>query len=613
MSIKEHKGNILVVDDTPANLRLLANFLTDQGYKARAVPNGTLALNAAKHEVPDLVLLDINMPGMNGYEVCRQLKLDEITQNVPVIFISALDELDDKIKAFTTGGVDYITKPIQFEEVLARVQTHLSVSRLQKETEVLVDQLSGLSLELKMAKDKADQANRAKSIFLAKMSHEIRTPLNAILGYTQIMHRASDLPERHGKSIETIHQSGEHLLGLINDILDISKIEAGEEELNEANFDLFGMTKRLGAMFELRCSQKDLTWKMTANVAKGSVCGDERKLRQVLINLLGNAVKFTPSGEVHLLVERREEEQVYFEVKDTGPGIPKEKQISIFELFHQEEAGLNQGGTGLGLAISQRQVGLMGSRIELDSTPGEGSTFSFTLKLSPGPELDSSHHITNWSGVEHLAEGQSVQALVVDDVATNLDILTQMLTEVGVAVEAAEDGKQALAMISKRMPDIIFMDIRMPVLDGPGALKRIFESFGPSSTVVIAVSALVFEHERQQYLELGFNGFLDKPMRAEQVYECLAENLGVTFEFQELIAGQEDARVDWKGVTLPPKIYADLISAAAQHSITELRRHIRSLEGLGEEEQQLAAYLTELSRQFDIGGIESVLAQINLE
>ncbi len=472
-------------------------------------------------------------------------------------------------------------------------------------------QLQRSNEELAKSRDAAETANRAKSVFLANMSHEIRTPMNAILGYTQIMEGASDLPEAHRRAVETIEQSGEHLLALINDILDISKIEVGREQLNPADFDLQGLVEGLGNMFEIRCGQKNLAWKLEADISTGHVHGDESKLRQVLINLLGNAVKFTSEGEVTLKVETRDEDQVYFEVRDTGPGIPEAKQEAIFEPFQQGDEGIRQGGTGLGLAISTRHVKMMGGKIELASASGAGARFTFTLRLPAAQKPVSEESTTDWSAVSHLAEGQTVRALIVDDVATNRDVLAHMLTKIGVSVQTAENGGEGLELIRRQMPDIVFLDIHMPSMDGPETLHYLFEEHGRNATVVIAVTASVFEHQQQGYLEAGFKGFLDKPLRAEKVYACLAEHLGVAYSFSEdEAAGEADAAQDWSNLTLPPELYENLVSAVVNHSITQLRRHMATLEELGGEIQPLAAHLRELAQAFDIDGVKAVLDEI---
>ena len=474
----------------------------------------------------------------------------------------------------------------------------------------MTDALQTHTEELSRASEAAEAANHAKSTFLANMSHEIRTPMNAILGFAQIVGNDPDLDDRHRKSVGTIRQSGEHLLKLINDILDISKIEAGHEQLNRSDFDLKVLVDALGDMFGMRCHQAGLVWELESEVPAGCVEGDEGKLRQVLINLVGNAVKFTETGTVKLKVGALGDNRYAFEVRDTGPGIPEEKQAAIFEPFQQEEEGLRQGGTGLGLAISMGHVEMMGGNIALESRLGEGSRFMFTLELPQGQTPMRSADTTDWSCVRHLADGQTLRALVVDDVKTNRELLEHMLTQIGVQVETAENGAEGLEQVGREMPDIVFLDIRMPVMDGPEMLKRMRREHGEEAAEVVAVTASVFDHQRQAYLDLGFAAFLSKPLESDQIYACLAELLGVKFDFAEAESNDVSAAAerDWTEVALPPDVYADLAAAVSSHSITGLRK---GLDRLKENAPDLAAHLGELASQFDMTGIKTVLDEIS--
>jgi len=505
-------------------------------------------------------------------------------------------------------------------------QEHRALIQLEAQNEAL-----GMAKkEAEISREEAEYANRAKSVFLANMSHEIRTPLNAILGYAQILGGDKTLASQHRKSIETIGQSGEHLLGLINDVLDISKIEAGREQLNVTDFDLNNMLDRLGRMFEMRCRQKNLSWKLQTYIPMGAVCGDEGKLRQVLINLLGNAVKFTKVGGVMLKVtdlnaqnNEAENHRFLFEIIDTGPGIDPEKLATIFEPFQQEKSGVLHGGTGLGLAISMRHVALMGETLQVESPVGEGAfvpqegyglgaRFYFTLTLPVGEEAIANTEDVDWLRVEHLSEGETVYALVADDVPNNRDILVQMLTKIGVHVETAENGEQVLEKVREKMPDIVFMDIRMPIIDGSEALSRMFEVHGRGATKVIAATASVFEHQRDEYLDQGFDGFINKPVRIEEVYAALATYLGVTFRYEAVEAfAQSEEQIVWENIVLPEALHVQLNDAAEEHSITKLRKAIQAIDELGAAFQPLVKHLQNLAQQFDMAGIQAVLRQID--
>ncbi len=591
-------ARILIVDDSPLTLDVLSQALEAEGYTVLTATSGEAGLEVAEQAAPDLILLDVMMPGIDGFETCRRLKADPNTRDIPVIFLTAQDGPEGVLEGFLAGGVDYISKSFLEEEVLIRIRTHLERSRLMQ--------------ELARSKDTAEAANQTKSTFLANMSHEIRTPMNAILGYAQILKVDPELSEQQRQAVETIKASGEHLLALINDILDISKIEAGREALNPSDFDLQGLAKGLAKMFEVRCLQKDLRWSLETDVPEGFVHGDENKIRQVLINLLGNAVKFTGEGEVVLHVQARANDRYSFEVSDTGPGIAPDQQAAIFEPFHQESEGVHQGGTGLGLAIARRHVELMGGQLELASEPGKGSRFTFDLLLPPGQgQPEGEIEGEDWSEVQHLADGVSVRALIVDDVATSRDILSQMLTRIGVEVETAESGLQALEQVQQRLPDIVFMDIHMPGMDGPETRRRLVAEHG--AMVIIAVTASVFEHQRQRYEEAGFNGFIDKPLRAEQVYAYLARLLNVSFTYASHPADPEEPVVDQTEVVLPEPLYRSLKEAVEGHSVTDLKKCLDELEDLDGAGRQLAARLRRLSQQYDMEAISTTLNEIRHE
>ena len=432
--------------------------------------------------------------------------------------------------------------------------------------------------DLEEANRQIQEANQAKSRFLANMSHEIRTPMNAILGYAQLLQRRQDLSPDQRDAVATIASSGNHLLNLINDVLDLSKIEAGHLELNPVDFDLHNLLQTLATMFALRCEQEQLSWQIEG-LGNGPlpVHGDEAKLGQVLINLLGNAVKFTGKGTVALGLCQLRGAQYRFEVIDTGQGIPPTEQQALFEPFHQGAAGQHQGGTGLGLAISQRLLALMGSQLELNSTPGQGSRFFFTLTLPPTTGVVPRSQEAINGQVLHLKEGCAVEALVVDDVRENLDVLTGLLESVGVAVRQATSGADALALIDQAHPDIVFIDIRMPEMDGMETTRRLWAQWGREAMRVVAISASVLGHQRQDYLDFGFDAFIEKPFRVDQLYTCLAQQLEVEYEYAAL--HPEAGPTDSTPLIAPPAAeLATLFELAQQGLIVAIGQHIDRLE-----------------------------------
>jgi signal transduction histidine kinase len=347
----EQLPNILIVDDTPGNLLLLSKMLTARGYRTRSAARGKLALEAARAEPPDLILLDITMPGMDGYEVCEQLKIDPALKDIPVIFISALGETMDKVKAFKAGGVDYVTKPFQCEEVYARVQTHLRLRRL----EILRDDLTHMVV------------------------HDLRSPLNVIFGFLDVLERqeAPNLSASTQALAVLARQGVKDLLSMINTILDVSKLGAGEMKLQLEPCDLDVLIRTVAMASKPASSNRTVTFDGVASSLV--VAADPGLIRRVLQNLLGNALRYTKTdGNVHIVATPSDHE-VRIAVTDAGPGIAPEHQHRIFEKFGQVEDRTNRQGTGLGLTFCKMAVEAHGGRIGVDSEVGKGSTFWLAL------------------------------------------------------------------------------------------------------------------------------------------------------------------------------------------------------------------------------------------
>ena len=465
--------------------------------------------------------------------------------------------------------------------------------------------------KLELSKIEAEKANRAKSLFLANMSHEIRTPMNAVLGYSQILLRKKTLDKDTTDAIKTIDSSSKNLLKMINEVLDISKIEAGKMELNLNDFDLDDLVLNLSNLFELRCKEKKLQWTVRRFSNPVPVHGDETKLRQVLVNLLGNAIKFTNYGEVSFTVTALENDQYRFDITDTGYGIPLEAQEKIFDAFQQDEAGNVNGGTGLGLAIAKKQLQLMGSDLFLESKVNEGTNFHFTLQLSAATGGIKKYNV-NTDTILHLSHECQIKALVVDDTKENRAVLSQLLSSIGVEIIEAENGKEGVEKAKEHRPDIIFMDMRMPVMRGQEALKLIQQELDQIKVVAITASAL--DRNREHYLDMGFHEYISKPFKVEEIFNCLEKLLDADFVYDDdetfQVKSSSVDELDLTQVSIPKDLCKQLMDAAQVNNITLFEKTFNELKQKKGTSQQLIEHLDSLMAKYDMTGIIEVLENL---
>ena len=430
---------------------------------------------------------------------------------------------------------------------LGQVTAASSIARDISERKRAGQRIMDLNAELERTAAMAETANRAKSTFLSTMSHEIRTPMSAILGYAQLMLRDSSLGIEAKANLKIIGRSGEHLLALINDVLDMSKIEAGRVELNPATFSLVRLLSDLEAMFRLRTGAKGLRFEMSLDgEAVPYVVTDEGKVRQVLINLLGNAVKFTQIGQIKLLatLEQRDADQLWLStrVEDTGSGIADEDQRKLFESFSQTRSGVDSlQGTGLGLAISQKCARLMGGDITVTSKPGKGSVFRFEIPIGRGQAGVALKRVAPRRVIAIRAGQEAPKILVADDHLENRDWLMKLLTSVGFSVRCAENGETAIRLWEEWNPLLILMDVHMPVMDGLEATRRIKADPRGKETLIVALTASAMDGDRRAVAQSGADGFVAKPCHEDELLEKMRTLLSIAYDYEETSEAKEQS------------------------------------------------------------------------
>lgn len=552
-----HTHLILLVDDLVENLKVLSEALVNAGYDVRCLRDPHRTIEFIRVIQPDLVILDIRMPGISGIELCRLMKQDAAIAAIPVIFLTALDQSEDKVAGLEAGGFDYITKPFHVDEVLLRIHHCLKIQDLQnllEDKNRVLEQALEINHKnaalLQEEKQKAEQASRAKSEFLANMSHELRTPLNSILGFSQVLQQELNHHPEYSKHLKIITRSGEHLLCLINDVLEMAKIESGRTTVNRKEVNLVQLITTVTQMFQLRIEEKGLYLAIElSHDLPHTILADEGKLRQMLINLLSNAVKYTHQGGITLRVrsisscpgraqmesdrpEPHSTTGLRIEIEDSGVGISPAELNLLFQAFEQTQSGrYGEGGTGLGLAITQKFAQLMQGRVLVKSTLGVGSLFAVEL-----PVQFLAHAEANPTSQESFSlikndrcDLSLRKVLIVDNDDSNRYLLKTVLEHFDFQLWEAQDGLSAIDLTEKIQPDVILMDIRMPQIDGCKATLKIREKKLNPQPIIIAITSDIFHPEAVTDLgQEGFNDILYKPFSSLDLFKILSRHLGIS-------------------------------------------------------------------------------------
>jgi len=533
-------------------------------------------------------------------------------------------QLNSAAKQLEAGNWNAILPSARTDE-LGELATSFNsmVKQLQTSFATLEQKVEERTLELAEAKEKADTANQAKSEFLANMSHELRTPLNGILGYAQIIQNGEPLTEGGKKGIDIIYQCGNHLLNLINDVLDLAKIEARKLELYAGDVYFPAFLEGIAEMMRVRASQKGIpfTYQPDSDLPTG-ITLDEKRLRQVLINLLGNAIKFTDSGGVTLRVKihnmETETYQIRFEVEDTGVGISPVGLTKIFQPFEQVGDMKKQAeGTGLGLAISQQIVSLMGSTLNVKSQIGKGSTFWFVVELTEAKEWAKSLRTTQQDKIVGF-KGSQRRVLVVDDRWENRSVLVGLLEPLGFVVIDVSNGREGLAKANQMCPDLIITDLMMPEMDGYEMLRQLRQIPELKDIPAIASSASVFESNQNESITAGADAFLPKPVEAQALLKLLEKYLNLEWIYEENSLAVKPMTVNSQEMSssiseniVPPtdEVLSQLHTLALQGRLMAMEQQLKTLEKADEKYQTFIQQVRQYADNFQTEKIRTFVEQ----
>lgn len=520
------KTKILIVDDHPENIYALSELVGSDDIEIIAANSAEEALSQLLDHDCALALLDVQMPEMSGFELAQLVRGIHKTRHLPIIFVTA-HQPDQSIifKGYESGAVDLLFKPLDPYIVRSKVKTFVSLDRQNK---LLKEKME----EVEVLRKKAEQANLSKNQFLANMSHEIRTPLASVLGFSDVLAQSNLQEEERSDSLSAIRRNGELLLRLIDDILDLSKIEANQLHFMKGTFAFADLLKDVNDTLSLRANEKGIELKFEApNVENLYYSSDIERIKQVLLNVIGNAIKFTGKGSVTTQVFvssstcEKHHDRIVFEVRDTGVGVSEAEAKSLFQPFSQGDVSTRKkfGGSGLGLVISRELSRSLGGDLKLiSSTPGVGSFFEISFDLEKSTKTSPTHE----AKIESLLaiDLHGARILVVDDVSDNRLLIDRYMRNAHASVLQASSGMEAIQMTEDQQPDLILMDIQMPMMDGYETVRRIRAA--GYNRPIIALTAHAMKEEGQKCLDAGCNDVLTKPARRTDLLLKIQDILG---------------------------------------------------------------------------------------